>query len=234
MGKRYKCFCHKEFKDLTVNEFRMMARTYDFYMDPKEMFNYYNISIEQYVDFVQSNKGIRLTPEERRLIQEHKKKHPTKTKEVSYVGVELKAMRMLRGYNTLKMAELTLLPVGIIQNNESKKSGVSGWIVDRYISVLKIQESEIKRLRALLNGETNGYEQDRQIPRIVKEKVKARDGNKCVRCQSKDKIHFHHIKPFAEGGLHRENNIILLCASCHAKEHEGEKGYYLLKKLAEG
>ena len=33
----------------------------------------------------------------------------------------------------------------------------------------------------------------------------------------------HHIKPLAEGGDHRRENLIALCKSCHAKIH-AERG----------
>ena len=33
----------------------------------------------------------------------------------------------------------------------------------------------------------------------------------------------HHIKPLAEGGDHRDENLMSLCSSCHAKVH-AERG----------
>lgn len=50
--------------------------------------------------------------------------------------------------------------------------------------------------------------------------VKKRDGNKCMRCGSIDKLHAHHIIPWMKNKELRYdlNNGITLCASCHSKE----------------
>lgn len=48
-----------------------------------------------------------------------------------------------------------------------------------------------------------------------------RDGRKCVRCGSREKIHAHHVKPFADRQDLRfdVSNGITLCSECHGKEH---------------
>lgn len=81
---------------------------------------------------------------------------------------------------------------------------------------------------------TKNEKTDRGIPESVKRKVRERDGNKCTVCESRKKLHFHHIKRFSDGGTHNTYNLTLLCAACHAKEHEGESAYRMLIKMAEG
>ena len=46
-----------------------------------------------------------------------------------------------------------------------------------------------------------------------------RDGNRCTRCGSTEKLEGHHIRPLAKGGsAYSLDNIITLCASCHQQE----------------
>jgi hypothetical protein len=48
-----------------------------------------------------------------------------------------------------------------------------------------------------------------------------RDGHRCVRCQSPDDLHVHHVEPWAPGqpDPHALGNLVTLCASCHRLEH---------------
>lgn len=77
-------------------------------------------------------------------------------------------------------------------------------------------------------------EQSRYLSTEVKRKVSKRDKGQCVVCGTKEKLHYHHINHFSKGGTNSVENIVLLCASCHAEEHKDEASYYLLKSLAEG
>lgn len=43
----------------------------------------------------------------------------------------------------------------------------------------------------------------------------------CNRRFASNQLHCHHIKPIALGGEDGEDNITLLCRSCHAKQHNG-------------
>ncbi len=53
----------------------------------------------------------------------------------------------------------------------------------------------------------------RLIPSQVKQEVFKRDGGQCVKCASKDNLHFDHIIPFSKGGSSlTSENIQLLCA----------------------
>lgn len=84
-------------------------------------------------------------------------------------------------------------------------------------------------------GETDEQaELSRYVPTETKREVLDRDGKACVKCGETKNLHFHHIMHYADGGTHEPYNLMVLCASCHAEEHEGEKSYYLLKKVSEG
>lgn len=56
-------------------------------------------------------------------------------------------------------------------------------------------------------------EQTRQIPGKVKLAVFKRDNGECVKCHSKNNLHFDHILPYSKGGTSlKVQNIQLLCA----------------------
>ena len=59
---------------------------------------------------------------------------------------------------------------------------------------------------------TGALEHDRVIPSNVKLEVWKRDKGCCVKCGSKDNLHFDHIIPYSEGGTSKDaRNIQLLC-----------------------
>jgi hypothetical protein len=58
------------------------------------------------------------------------------------------------------------------------------------------------------------------IPEDVKLLVWARDGGHCVRCGSKQELHFDHIIPVAKGGGSIAANIQILCQTCNLKKSD--------------
>jgi 5-methylcytosine-specific restriction endonuclease McrA len=49
-----------------------------------------------------------------------------------------------------------------------------------------------------------------------------REGWKCTKCGSREKLQAHHIEPISQGVIdlkvvHRVENLITLCAMCHRK-----------------
>ena len=71
------------------------------------------------------------------------------------------------------------------------------------------------------DGEPVGKREEwpsRYIPDAVRAAVLKRDGNKCVRCQSPDRLEIDHIKPVSQGGVGVESNLQVLCISCNRKK----------------
>jgi len=67
---------------------------------------------------------------------------------------------------------------------------------------------------------TRDLEHNRIIPSSVKIEVWRRDGGKCVRCGSKDNLHFDHDLPFSKGGSSiLAKNIQLMCARHNLEKH---------------
>jgi len=46
-------------------------------------------------------------------------------------------------------------------------------------------------------------------------------GNFCSICGTTSPLHVHHVKPFSQGGSNELSNLMLLCESCHSREHGG-------------
>ena len=64
-------------------------------------------------------------------------------------------------------------------------------------------------------------EQTRQIPGKVKLEVYKRDEGQCVKCGSRDNLHFDHILPYSKGGTSlRTSNIQILCARHNLKKSD--------------
>jgi hypothetical protein len=69
--------------------------------------------------------------------------------------------------------------------------------------------------------EDRQLEHNRIIPSSVKIEVWKRDGGKCVKCGSKDNLHFDHDLPFSKGGSSiLAKNIQLLCARHNLEKHD--------------
>lgn len=54
-----------------------------------------------------------------------------------------------------------------------------------------------------------------RIPEKVRMEVWRRDGGKCVRCESREKLEYDHIIPVSLGGSNTARNIELLCEKCN-------------------
>ncbi|MBT2600961.1 MULTISPECIES: HNH endonuclease signature motif containing protein [unclassified Oceanobacillus] len=147
-------------------------------------------------------------------------------------GVDLKAMRIYRGKNKRTLSKLSRIKESELTMYENEKLKIPKYIEQIYKETLNVKDRHIFQLRDIMNGKSDKVEEDRSIPKLVKLRVFKRDKGKCTKCESKDKLHFHHIKHFADGGQNTPENLKLLCVSCHAEEHKGEKSYHMLKSMA--
>ena len=56
--------------------------------------------------------------------------------------------------------------------------------------------------------------------------VGARDQYYCAECGVGKMLQLHHRRAIREGGTHRLDNLVLLCASCHSEAHGGKELKY--------
>jgi hypothetical protein len=79
-----------------------------------------------------------------------------------------------------------------------------------------VEESEMP-----LGKELSNVVNRRIIPTKVKLEVWKRDGGKCVKCGSKENLHFDHIIPWSKGGSSTTaENIQLLCGKHNLQKHD--------------
>ena len=58
------------------------------------------------------------------------------------------------------------------------------------------------------------------IPEKVRREVWRRDGGRCAKCGSQEKLEYDHIIPLSKGGSNTARNIQLLCESCNRKKSD--------------
>jgi len=67
----------------------------------------------------------------------------------------------------------------------------------------------------------DGVDHDRVIPASVKLEVWKRDKGRCVKCGSRENLHFDHIIPFSQGGSSKDaKNIQILCLSHNLQKRD--------------
>lgn len=92
------------------------------------------------------------------------------------------------------------------------------------------------------------YHDDLKDPRWLdlRDRIKSRDGWKCVQCSGGGELHVHHTyyRDGRRAWEYRESDLVTLCAECHKKNHgikppDGEAevlldtSIFLTKKLLE-
>ncbi|MGH6850309.1 MAG: HNH endonuclease [Methylocella sp.] len=92
-------------------------------------------------------------------------------------------------------------------------------IVENHVLYLPSLRAAVANLEAAIEFQKSGPKRD-PIPEEVKLLVWARDGGSCVRCGSKQELHFDHIIPVAKGGGNSEANIQILCQTCNLKKSD--------------
>lgn len=75
-----------------------------------------------------------------------------------------------------------------------------------------------KEIKLFEKMETMNVENREPIPEEVRFAVWRRDGGKCAKCGSKNKLEFDHIIPVSKGGSNTERNIQLLCEKCNREK----------------
>jgi len=102
----------------------------------------------------------------------------------------------------------------------------SDTVQEAFLKVKKLtysDEGRVNRLKqqvAAMEGAASSAPRRTGIPEAVKLLVWTRDGGKCVRCGSSDKLHFDHIIPVTKGGGNTEDNIQILCEHCNLRKSD--------------
>jgi len=68
--------------------------------------------------------------------------------------------------------------------------------------------------------ERKNHQERHHIPQSIQDKVWNRDGGKCVKCGSNEKLEFDHIIPISKGGANTYRNIQLLCEKCNREKSD--------------
>lgn len=81
---------------------------------------------------------------------------------------------------------------------------------------LSQRERRVKRAVALMEqGETSVEAARAAIPDDIKAFVWNRDGGRCVRCGSQERLEFDHVIPVSLGGSSTARNLQVLCEACN-------------------
>ncbi|HJZ70049.1 MAG TPA: HNH endonuclease [Blastocatellia bacterium] len=80
-------------------------------------------------------------------------------------------------------------------------------------------KAAVANLEAAIQLSRSGARRE-SIPEDVKLVVWTRDGGACVRCRSKQDLHFDHIIPVSKGGGNQEANIQMLCQLCNLRKSD--------------
>jgi hypothetical protein len=79
--------------------------------------------------------------------------------------------------------------------------------------VFKFKLEIVDQLLEFTGTPTSPIDHDRVIPAMVKLEVWKRDRGSCVRCGSKENLHFDHVIPYSLGGSSKDaKNIQILCS----------------------
>ena len=135
--------------------------------------------------------------------------------------------------NGLKVHYAKLLPEDIAVHSELN-TGEKNYILTEFhnytyqesmemieIAGNQVEKQRLKRLnRKISRKVTEKYDKSpfnsrEAISEDVQNQVWNRDGGKCVKCSSQEKLEFDHIIPVSKGGSNTARNIQLLCEKCN-------------------
>jgi hypothetical protein len=91
-------------------------------------------------------------------------------------------------------------------------------------SIYHKKPSELMKEDAIRAGRLNWLKLDREVQPELRKMVLERDGYQCVKCDSTNKIHCHHIYPVSTNPLESADvdNCMTLCIDCHREAHKKE------------
>jgi len=72
----------------------------------------------------------------------------------------------------------------------------------------------------IFNKRKSGETKRESVPQEVADRIWNRDGGRCVKCGSNEKLEFDHIIPFSKGGSNTYRNLQLLCEKCNREKSD--------------
>ncbi len=173
-------------------------------------------------------KSLDATSEQNKKIKEIFKAHHAKQSKKRYKRkVESPYKEALKTHGALSVEEICMnkeLGYGSKVYLLSKKHGYSEWEAKKLLEFASKAQTKEKLSLAKRKIEQKAFELYSKLPvdecrAPISEDVKAfvwrRDGGKCVKCGSQEKLEFDHIIPFSKGGSDTERNLQLLCEKCN-------------------
>lgn len=132
---------------------------------------------------------------------------PTHEEFISSKVIEIKKAKEIAEENELK--EILKQEILNKENEKSEKEKIRQLknqarkeLIEEGI-ISSLNESDLKR---------------EPIPQDILDKVWNRDGGKCVKCGSQEKLEFDHIIPFSKGGSNTYRNLQILCEKCNRQK----------------
>jgi hypothetical protein len=98
---------------------------------------------------------------------------------------------------------------------------VEGPYIDEQFKLLIFESFDrerirFERLKQKFDSSSQVEKQPRhRIPEKVRIEIWQRDGGKCAKCGSREKLEYDHIVPLSKGGSNTARNIELLCEKCN-------------------
>ena len=166
--------------------------------------------------------GVRGESLEDRKVAIEKIKDATQTKPIRVAGGGRSSSNGFGLYwnpaNNLDLSEFYYLYRGSIYRLDREYSEE-----EILLSIMDYEDKERRKFERLKKKFELAKEIERQprregIPEEVRIAVWRRDGGKCSRCASREKLEYDHIIPVSKGGSNTVRNVELLCESCNRKK----------------
>ena len=107
-----------------------------------------------------------------------------------------------------KKEEREIIKNQILEKEKKKQEGLRKKQLEAQIKAEMMEQGIIST-----DDDTNNFREP--IPQDIQDKVWNRDGGKCVKCGSQEKLEFDHIIPFSKGGSNTYRNLQILCEKCN-------------------
>jgi hypothetical protein len=85
-----------------------------------------------------------------------------------------------------------------------------------FVAILKRNKLAHEKIEYLI-GRWEKIYKNPAPPNICLDKIKQRDGARCIYCFGQNYLEVHHVVPKAQGGADSEWNYVLACAKCNKR-----------------